>query len=60
MDVRAGSGGGVMNDDMDRLIREVSRIADNLSSFSAICTTVYYVALALVLGVLLTLIGCTS
>ena len=49
-----------MNDDMDRLIREVSRIADNLSSFSAICTTVYYVALALVLGVLLTLIGCTS
>ena len=49
-----------MNDDMDRLIREVRRVADNLASFSVICTTVYYVALALVLGALLTLIGCTS
>lgn len=48
-----------MNEDLDRLTREVSRIANNLASFSAICTTVLFVTVALVLGAVLTLMGCT-
>ena len=49
-----------MSDDMDRLVREVSRVADNLASFSVICTIVLACAATFVIGLLLAMIGCVS